>query len=245
VWVSTAHGSASAPASSENPASRNPRDSPPAPQNRSMARGRGRFAAQRRTAPRSPGSAEPCRGGRRRATPRYEGTAVLLIGVMSPIALIRNLSSVSDANRTSGSVTPSVTANSQTPPPSSLGAQATMRANRRRDTRPELALRRELHRRGLRFRVDFAPLAGVRCRADIVFTRSRVAVFVDGCFWHSCPEHGILPKANGEWWREKLEGNVSRDRRNDRALLDAGWHVIRVWEHDSVQAAADVVCETL
>ena len=83
-----------------------------------------------------------------------------------------------------------------------------MRANRRRDTGPELALRRELHRRGLRYRVDHAPIAGLRCRADIVFTRARVAVFVDGCFWHACPEHGNIPTANREWWQAKLELNV-------------------------------------
>jgi len=117
-----------------------------------------------------------------------------------------------------------------------------MLANRRRDTGPELALRRELHRRGLRFRVDHPPLRSLRCRADIVFTRQQIAVFVDGCFWHACPHHGNLPKANRDWWRAKLEVNVARDRRNDRALLDAGWHVIRVWEHEPTASAADRVC---
>jgi DNA mismatch endonuclease (patch repair protein) len=120
-----------------------------------------------------------------------------------------------------------------------------MLANRRRDTGPELALRRELHSRGLRFRVDFSPVLGLRCRPDVVFTRRRVAVFMDGCFWHSCPEHGNLPKANREWWQEKLCVNVSRDRRNDQALLDAGWHVIRVWEHEPVEDAASRICEAL
>ena len=113
-----------------------------------------------------------------------------------------------------------------------------MRANRRRDTGPELALRRELHRRGLRFRVDHAPMGGIRCRADIVFTSRRIAIFVDGCFWHACPEHGNLPTANREWWRAKLDLNVARDRRNDQALAEAGWRVIRVWEHEAVTAAA-------
>jgi DNA mismatch endonuclease (patch repair protein) len=120
-----------------------------------------------------------------------------------------------------------------------------MLANRRRDTGPERALRSELHRRGLRYRVDHAPLAGVRCRADLVFPRSRVAVFVDGCFWHACPEHGNLPKANRDWWRTKLELNVARDRRNDEALREAGWQVIRIWEHEPVAAAADRVCEAV
>jgi DNA mismatch endonuclease (patch repair protein) len=116
-----------------------------------------------------------------------------------------------------------------------------MLANRRRDTGPELALRRELHRRGLRFRVDHAPSEGPRCRIDIAFTRARVAVFVDGCFWHRCPEHGNLPVANHEWWEAKLNGNVDRDRRNDQALESAGWEVIRVWEHEAVMDAADRV----
>jgi DNA mismatch endonuclease (patch repair protein) len=114
-----------------------------------------------------------------------------------------------------------------------------MRANRRRDTGPEMALRRELHRRGLRFRVDYSPLPRARCRADIVFTRQRIAVFIDGCFWHSCPDHANLPKANREWWRAKLALNVARDRRNDQAFDTGGWTVIRVWEHESVNSAAD------
>jgi len=108
-----------------------------------------------------------------------------------------------------------------------------------RDTRPELALRSELHRRGLRFRVDRAVVAGVRTRADLTFTRSRVAVFVDGCFWHGCPEHQTWPQANKDWWRRKLEANVARDRRNDVALAAEGWQVMRVWEHESAASAAD------
>ncbi len=116
-----------------------------------------------------------------------------------------------------------------------------MRANRRRDTGPELALRRALHARGLRFRVDHPPVADIRCRADIAFTRARVAVFVDGCFWHACPEHGNVPAANRDWWQAKLTANVERDRRNDRALRDAGWEVIRVWEHEAVTGAAERV----
>lgn len=113
-----------------------------------------------------------------------------------------------------------------------------MRANRRRDTEPELALRRELYQRGLRYRVDHAPVAGIRCRADIVFVRARIAIFVDGCFWHSCPRHGTQPTANASWWREKLAANVERDRRNDRVLAAAGWEVHRIWEHEAAQAAA-------
>lgn len=109
---------------------------------------------------------------------------------------------------------------------------------RRRDTGPEMALRRELHRRGLRYRVDRAPLPGLRRRADLVFGPAQVAVFVDGCFWHKCPQHGTVPKANQDWWRAKLTGNVTRDQETDRRLSDAGWLVVRLWEHDEPTAAA-------
>lgn len=111
----------------------------------------------------------------------------------------------------------------------------------RRDTKPELALRRELHQRGLRYRIDVAAVAGMRNRADLVFGPSRVAVYVDGCFWHMCPEHFIPPRNNAEWWRAKLEANVERDRRTDKLLRDAGWLPIRVWEHADVVEAADWV----
>lgn len=116
-----------------------------------------------------------------------------------------------------------------------------MRGQARRDTKPELALRRELHRRGRRFRVDLAPLAGLRRRADVVFPRRRVAVYVDGCFWHRCPEHATDPKANAEWWQRKLDGNVRRDRDTDVRLAAAGWTVVRIWEHEPPDSAADVV----
>jgi DNA mismatch endonuclease, patch repair protein len=113
-----------------------------------------------------------------------------------------------------------------------------MRNTRQRDTSPELALRSALHRRGLRFYVDRSPIAGSRRRADVVFPRARVAVYVDGCFWHSCPEHGTSPRANAKWWREKLERNRQRDRDTDRNLFDVGWMVVRVWEHDDADEAA-------
>lgn len=108
----------------------------------------------------------------------------------------------------------------------------------RRDTKPELALRRAVWRLGLRYRVDIAPIPGRR-RADLVFTRAKVAVYVDGCFWHSCPTHATIPKANREWWVEKLETNVRRDRDTDSRLAAAGWMVVRVWEHEPVDVAAD------
>ena len=120
-----------------------------------------------------------------------------------------------------------------------------MQAQGRRDTKPELALRRELHRRGRRFFVDRAPLKGLRRRADLVFPRRRVAVYVDGCFWHSCPVHGTRPKNNAEWWASKLAGNVVRDRDTDTRLGGAGWVVVRVWEHEETAAAADRVDQVL
>ncbi|NKR77190.1 DNA mismatch endonuclease Vsr [Rhodococcus hoagii] len=118
---------------------------------------------------------------------------------------------------------------------------ARMRAQRRRDTAPEVALRRELHRRGARFFVDRAPLRGLRRRADLVFPRRRVAVYVDGCFWHSCPQHATSPKNNAQWWADKLAANVVRDRDTDTRLADAGWTVVRIWEHEDPTEAADRV----
>lgn len=110
-----------------------------------------------------------------------------------------------------------------------------------RDTNPELALRSELHRRGLRFRVDRRPVPGVRTRADLVFPREKVAVYVDGCFWHGCPDHGTMPKANADFWGPKLARNKERDREIDEALTDEGWTVIRAWEHEDPVSAADRV----
>ena len=117
------------------------------------------------------------------------------------------------------------------------------RAQGRRDTAPELRLRRELHRRGLRYRVDRAVPGLVRVRPDLLFTRARVAVFVDGCFWHACSEHAHIPKSNTRWWMEKLGGNVLRDRRADARLEALGWRVVRVWEHEDARDAADRVEE--
>jgi DNA mismatch endonuclease (patch repair protein) len=112
-----------------------------------------------------------------------------------------------------------------------------MQANRRRDTGPELALRRSLHARGWRFRVDYPPFPGLRRRADVVFTRRRVAVYVDGCFWHSCPMHGTTAKANASFWADKLEMNRRRDWDTDQRLREAGWTVVRVWEHETPEEA--------
>ncbi|WP_147795629.1 very short patch repair endonuclease [Cellulomonas sp. Y8] len=117
---------------------------------------------------------------------------------------------------------------------------ARMARVRNRDTAPEMAIRRELHRRGRRFFVQRAVLPGRR-RPDLVFPRLRVVVFVDGCFWHSCPQHASTPKTNAEWWAQKLARNVARDRQTDADLHHAGWRVVRVWEHEGVASACDRV----
>jgi len=114
-----------------------------------------------------------------------------------------------------------------------------MQRQRTRDTAPELAVRRLLHRAGLRYRVDAAPLPGLRRRADLVFGPSRVAVFVDGCFWHGCPEHGQRStRTNTAYWADKVARNQARDRSTDDQLAQAGWLVIRAWEHDDPATVA-------
>jgi DNA mismatch endonuclease, patch repair protein len=120
-----------------------------------------------------------------------------------------------------------------------------MSAQRARDTACEMELRRALHKRGLRYFVHRKPVQGLRREADIVFPRSRVAVFVDGCFWHGCPEHATWPKANAEWWRIKLERNRERDHETDFCLRNAGWLPVRVWEHEDPHKAANRVTEVV
>jgi DNA mismatch endonuclease (patch repair protein) len=112
-----------------------------------------------------------------------------------------------------------------------------MQVTPRRDTPCEVALRSAVHSLGLRYRVDW-PLPGTRRRADLAFVRVRVAVMVDGCFWHGCPVHATQPKANATWWRAKLAGNVARDRDTDARLRRAGWLVLRFWEHQDMAVAA-------
>lgn len=114
-----------------------------------------------------------------------------------------------------------------------------MSAQQSRNTRIELRLRSLLHARGLRYRVHLRPLTGYRRTADVVFTRAKVAVYVDGCFWHGCPVHGTWPKRNSDFWRQKIEANVRRDRDTDDALAEAGWVSVRVWEHEDADLAAD------
>lgn len=122
---------------------------------------------------------------------------------------------------------------------SSKTSQAVMRGNRSRDTRPELALRSALHALGLRYRVNFRPVKQIRRTADLVFTKAKVAVFLDGCFWHGCPDHYRPAKGkNAQFWKEKIESNQLRDKDTDQKLADAGWESIRVWEHEQPEEAA-------
>ncbi|MYW01979.1 DNA mismatch endonuclease Vsr [Streptomyces sp. SID3343] len=113
-----------------------------------------------------------------------------------------------------------------------------MSRQKSKDTGVEVALRRELHRMGLRYRVHRRPLKGVRREADVVFGPTRVAVYVDGCFWHGCPTHATWPKRNAEFWKNKIEGNRTRDADTDRRMAEAGWLVVRVWEHEDPASAA-------
>lgn len=133
--------------------------------------------------------------------------------------------------------------NRTVPPASSVAARHTVLANRRRDTGPELAVRRTLHARGFRYRVDFAPLPGLRSRPDVVFTLAKVAVFIDGCFWHMCPEHFVMPETNRDYWKPKIARNVERDRISSAQLSAAGWQVLRFWEHEDPEAVATAVAE--
>lgn len=113
-----------------------------------------------------------------------------------------------------------------------------MRANHRRDTKPEMAVRRLVHAKGLRYRVDARPIPGLNRRADLVFTRKKLAVFIDGCYWHGCSQHGSTPRSNADYWSKKIATNRSRDAETDHLLVTAGWTVIRAWEHETPQTVA-------
>jgi len=128
---------------------------------------------------------------------------------------------------------------------SSPGVRASMRSNKGRDTKPELALRSAVHALGLRYRVNARPLEGVRRTADLLFTRARVAVFLDGCFWHGCPEHHTVAKTNGDFWAQKVSDNRRRDRDTDAKLAEAGWRSVRIWEHEDPAEAARRVREAV
>ncbi|MER7705260.1 very short patch repair endonuclease [Kitasatospora sp. NPDC097605] len=121
---------------------------------------------------------------------------------------------------------------------SSEANRRNMQAIRSRDTKPELRIRQLVHARGLRYRVAARPLPGVRRTADLVFRPAKVAVFIDGCYWHGCPEHYVSPKTNQGYWSEKVTRNVERDRDTDARLEAAGWTVLRFWEHESPEGCA-------
>ncbi len=113
------------------------------------------------------------------------------------------------------------------------------------DNPRERALRSKLHRMGLRFRIHHRAIPGTTRTIDIAFTRLRLAVFCDGCFWHGCPQHATQPKTNVEWWKQKLSTNVARDRDTDARLLESGWSVLRIWEHEPVDEAVAAVAARL
>lgn len=132
------------------------------------------------------------------------------------------------------------------PVPTSPSATAVMLGNRKRDTKPEVALRAALHARGVRFRKNHPVTTAVRVvRVDIAFPGRRLAVFVDGCFWHGCPEHGNTPRANKDYWEPKLRRNIERDRDTDRLLRNASWTVVHIWEHMELAEAANLIISRL
>ncbi|WP_084508688.1 very short patch repair endonuclease [Nocardia pseudovaccinii] len=126
---------------------------------------------------------------------------------------------------------------------STPAVRSVMRANRGRDTKPEIALRSALRAQGLRYRVGMRPVPDVRRTADVVFLGPKVAVFCDGCYWHGCPDHYRPARINSDFWQTKISGNILRDRETDRILTNAGWHVVRIWEHEDPEAAARVVAD--
>ena len=121
---------------------------------------------------------------------------------------------------------------------SSIGVRRSMQANTGRDTKPELALRRAVHALGLRYYVNRRPIKAVRRTADLLFPKLKLAVFLDGCFWHGCPEHHTVAKTNASFWAEKVAANRRRDADTNERLMAQGWKVVRVWEHEPVAEAA-------
>lgn len=128
---------------------------------------------------------------------------------------------------------------------STPGVRKSMQSNKGRDTKPELALRRATHALGLRYRVSARPLPAIRRTADMLFTRAKVAVFMDGCFWHGCSEHHTRSATNADYWAEKVRRNRERDAETDRLLREAGWLVVRIWEHEDPVDAAKRIAESV
>lgn len=128
---------------------------------------------------------------------------------------------------------------------SSAGNRKSMQANKGRDTKPEIAVRSLLHAAGHRYRVNRRPLPELRRTADIVFGPTKIAVFIDGCYWHGCPEHGQRPKTNAAFWAQKIDGNMLRDRETDKLLAEAGWLVLRFWEHEKPASCVERISEAV
>jgi DNA mismatch endonuclease (patch repair protein) len=121
-----------------------------------------------------------------------------------------------------------------------------MKANRKTGTRPEARIRSLLHRQGYRFRKNsLVQTAGLRVHPDIIFTRRKLAIFIDGCFWHCCPDHGTQPRANSSYWSPKLARNIERDGQVSRGLRDVGWNVLRIWEHEPAEHAVELIVGAL
>ncbi|PXW31271.1 UNVERIFIED_CONTAM: T/G mismatch-specific endonuclease [Williamsia faeni] len=131
------------------------------------------------------------------------------------------------------------------PPPSSVAVQARMARQRQRDTDAETQVRKYLHANGIRFRVDAKLEPDLRTKGDIVWRGLKLVVFIDGCFWHGCPEHATRPKANARWWAEKLDANIARDRKTDAELARRGWSVLRFWEHELPEDVAQSIAARL
>lgn len=129
--------------------------------------------------------------------------------------------------------------------PSSPAVSARMSRQASRDTEPEVAVRKLLHASGYRYRLNERVPHMSRRTIDIAFTRAKVAVFLDGCFWHGCPEHATQPKSNAEWWRQKLDRNMARDAETTAHLVAEGWTVLRFWEHQAPVQVAETVAEVV
>lgn len=109
----------------------------------------------------------------------------------------------------------------------------------------ERAIRSALHKMGFRFRIHYRAIVGTRRTIDIAFTRYRLAVFCDGCFWHGCPQHATQPKTNAEWWKEKIAANTARDHDTNTRLTGSGWSVLRIWEHEPIERAVAAIVARL
>lgn len=128
---------------------------------------------------------------------------------------------------------------------SSESVRKSMKGNRSRDTKPELAVRRLIHVAGLRYRVDYRPIPAINRRADIVFTRQRVAIYIDGCFWHGCPIHYVASRTNSDYWQSKISRNIERDTQTDMLLREHGWTPVRFWSHEAPASVADAILAIL